>query len=206
MPHQPTDAAFSLAHSLEREGQRVAHLVLGEPRPKPKGANRLKKGKTPAIVVFEDGIEERMQLRERWSHKTNGTAETHEHAAAQARREGSLARLVSTGAIDAHQLAAADQIAEAYHSITAEVAVRTANLEPRSSGGGPHSASHAPISAVIRERAYARWREAVAPHGAMLLAIIVNDMALTTAARDWRMSNRRARSILVSALDSWKRC
>lgn len=206
MPHQPTDAAFSLAHSLEREGQRVAHLVLGEPRPKPKGANRLKKGKTPAIVVLEDGIEERMQLRERWSHKANGTAETHEHAAAQARREGSLARLVASGAIDAHQLAAADQIAEAYHSITAEVAVRTANLEPRSSGGGPHSASHAPIAAVIRERAYARWREAVAPHGTMLLAIIIHDMALTTAAGDWRLSNRRARSILVSALDSWKRC
>jgi hypothetical protein len=206
MPHQPTDEAHAPVLTTEREQQRVAHLVLGVPRPKPKGENRLKKGKVPAIVVLEDGIEERMQLRERWSHKTNGTAETHEHAAAQARREGSLARLVATGAIDAHQLAAADQIAEAYHSITAEVAVRTANLEPRSSGGGPHSASHAPIAAVIRERAYARWREAVPPHGAMLLAIIVDDMALTTAARDWRMSNRRARSILVSALDSWKRC
>lgn len=206
MPYLPTDEAPSLAEALERERQRVAHLVLGEPRPKPKGANRLKKGKTPAIVTLEPGIEERVLLRERWSHKTNGTAETHEHATVQARREGALARLVATGAIDAHQLAAADQIAEAYHSITAEVAVRTANLEPRSSGGGPHSASHAPIAAVIRERAYARWRDAVAPHALMLLAIIVDDMALTTAARDWRLSNRRARSILVSALDSWKRC
>ncbi|WP_156359491.1 hypothetical protein [Sphingomonas sp. Leaf28] len=205
MPHLPTDQAAP-ALTTEREQQRVAHLVLGEPRPKPKGANRRKKGKAAATVTLVPGIEERVQLRERWSHKTNGTAETHEHAAAQARREGALARLVGTGAIDAHQLAAADQIAEAYHSITAEVAVRTANLEPRSSGGGPHSASHAPIAAVIRERAYARWREAVAPHGAMLLAIIVDDMALTTAARDWRLSNRRARSLLVSALDSWKRC
>ncbi|MEG8025064.1 hypothetical protein QP162_12695 [Sphingomonas aurantiaca] len=77
--------------------------MLGEPRPKPKGANRRKKGKAPATVTLVPGIEERVQLRERWSHKTNGTAETHEHAAAQARREGSLARLVGTGAIDAHQ-------------------------------------------------------------------------------------------------------
>ena len=206
MPHLPTDEAHAPVLTTEREQQRVAHLVLGGPRPKPKGANRLKKGKTPAIVALADGIEERVQLRERWSHKTNGTAETHEHAAAQAGREGALARLVATGSIDAHQLAAADQIAEAFHSITAEVAVRTANLEPRSSGGGPHSASHAPIAAVIRERAYARWREAVGSHAAMLLAIIVDDMALTTAAREWRLSNRRARSILVSALDSWKRC
>ena len=95
MPYLPTDEAPSLAEALERERQRVAHLVLGEPRPKPKGANRLKKGKTPAIVTLEPGIEERVQLRERWSHKTNGTAETHEHAAVQARREGALARLVA---------------------------------------------------------------------------------------------------------------
>lgn len=64
MPHLPTDGAFSPAHSLEREGQRFAHLVLGKPCPKPKGANRLKKGKTPAIVTLEPGIEERVQLRE----------------------------------------------------------------------------------------------------------------------------------------------
>lgn len=206
MPNLPHSGAIAPASSAEREQQRVAHLVLGEPRPKPKGANRRKKGKVAGTVILAPGIEERVQLRERWSHKANGTAETHEHAAVHARREGALARLVATGAIDAHQLAAADQIAEAYRSITAEVAVRTANLAPRSSGGGPHSASAVPIAAVIRERAYSRWREAVGAHGAMLLAVIVDDMALTTAARTWRLSNRRARSILAAALDGWKRC
>lgn len=198
-----TKPAFS---PEEREQQRVAHLVLGAPRPKPKGANRRKKGKAPATVVLAPGIEERVQLRERWSHKANGTAETHERVAIEARREGCLARLVATGAIDAHQLAAAQEIGEAFQAITAEVSVRTARLEARGSGGGPLAASAAPIAAVLRERAYDRWRDAVGVHVTMLLAIIVDDVALTAAARRWRLSNRRARAILVSALDSWRRC
>lgn len=189
----------------ERERQRVTHLVLGAPRPKP-GANRRKKGKAPAKIALAPGIEEAVELRERWSHKANGTAATHEHAAAEARREGSLARLHKSGAIDAHQLAAADGIREAYQLVVADVSVRTAKLEPRSTGGGPDAASAEPIRTVIAERAYSRWREAMGPNGPMLLAIIVDDVALTIAARRWRVSNRRARAILVNALDSWRRC
>jgi hypothetical protein len=189
----------------EREQQRVAHLVLGAPRPRP-GANRLRKGKVPASIPLAPGIEERVALRERWSQKAQGTPETHEHAAAEAKRDGALARLVQTGAIDGHQLAAAEKIQEAYHSIVADVAVRTAKLEPRGSGGGPDAASAERISAVIRERNYTQWRERVGPYGAMLLAIIVDDMGLTAAARRWRLSNRRARAILVAALDCWGRC
>jgi len=84
--------------------------------------------------------------------------------------------------------------------------VRVARLEPRGSGGGPNAASAAPIAAVIRERAYQCWRDDVGVHGPMLLAIIVDDMAITSAARRWRLSNRRARAVLVAALDRWKRC
>jgi 3-oxoacyl-ACP reductase-like protein len=152
------------------------------------------------------GIEEAVQLRERWSHKAQGTPETHDHFARAAQREGSMARLVATGAIDAHQLAAAQEIATAHEAIVADVAVRTAKLEPRGTGGGPLAASAGPIAAVIRERAYTDWRAAVGPHATMLLAIIVDDMALTHAARRWRLSNRRARAILISSLDRWRRC
>ncbi len=148
------DAPMTLA---ERERQRFAHLVVGSPRPKP-GRNRARKGKVVPVVRLADGIEEAVQLRERWSQKANGTAQTHEHAAAEARREGALARLVATGALDLHQLAAAQEIAAAHEAITADVAVRTAKYEPRGTGGGPDAASAERVAAVLREAAYSRWR------------------------------------------------
>lgn len=188
----------------EYERQRVEHLVHCRPRPKP-GRNRARKGKVPPIVRLAPGIEEVVALREEYSHKAQGTPQTHANFDAAARREGSLARLVRSGTIDAHQLAAAQEIAEAFEATVAEVAVRVASYEVRGTGGGPLAASAEPIAAVIRERAYSAWREAVGPHGQMLLAIIVDDMALTTAARRWRMSTRRAGGVLVTALDRWRR-
>ncbi|MEH3098859.1 hypothetical protein [Sphingomonas adhaesiva] len=194
-----------LTDSALREQQRVVHLVHGAPRPKHKVTARRKRTKAAMPVQLAPGIEERVQLRERWSHKAQGTPETHEHAAAEARREGALARLHATGAIDAHQMAAAERISAAHQIITADVAVRTAKLEPRGSGGGPNAASADRIARVILERTYTDWREACAPHAAMLLAIIVDDMGVTIAARRWRMSNRRARAVLIAALDRWGR-
>lgn len=195
-----TSPAYS---SCEREQQRVAHLVLGAPRPRRKLSNKRKKTKAPTVTLAP-GIEERVQLREAWSHK-QGTPETHEHVAGSMRREGALARLHRTGAIDQHQLAAAERIVAAHEQVTADVAVRTAKLAPRGSGGGPNAASAERIGAIILERNYTAWREAAGPHAAMLLAIIVDDMSLTVAARRWRLSNRRARATLVAALDRWGR-
>lgn len=227
-PLQPTDPRV-------REAQRVAHLVLGQPRPKAKRRNK----RDGAPVVLSPGIEEAVLLREAWSHKANGTPETHaRHAEAATRdlalarlaaaqlvasgvidaqqpatnqrraktatREGALARLAETGAIDAHQLAAAQEIVAAHESLTADVAVRTARWE-RGSGGGPNAASFEPIARVLREMAYTRWRAAVGANGAMLLAVIVDDVGITIAARRWRMSNRRATAVLVAALDGWRR-
>lgn len=206
MAGNPTSAAAGIpAVSTDvYEQQRFAHLVLGAPRPKP-GRNKARKGKAPPIVRLAPGIEEQVAQRERWSHKAFGTPQTHDFAAAERRREGSLARLVATGALDVHQLAAAQEIATAHEAITADVAVRTAKLEPRGSGGGPNAASAERIGAVLREQAYTRWRSAVGADGAMLLAIIVDDMGLVEAARRWRKSNRRTKAILIRALDGWKR-
>lgn len=216
MRNQNTGPIAAEIDGVERERQRVAHLVLGAPRPapslpeRPKGLSKMewrveKARLRQAGSVLAPGIEERVQLRERWSHKARGTPETHEHAAAEARREGALARLHATGAIDAHQLAAAEEIMAAYRAVTADVTVRTAKLEPRGTGGGPLAASAERISAVILDRAYSAWRDAVHPHGAMLLSIIIDDVGLTIAARRARMSNRRARAVLVAALDRWRR-
>ncbi|NJC33879.1 hypothetical protein GGR88_001353 [Sphingomonas jejuensis] len=212
----PVTKLEPLAIAPLREAQRVAHLVLGNPRPapslprKPEGMSKQEwKARKAALRVagatLLPGVEEPVARREAWSHKAQGTPETHAHAEAEARRDGALARLHVTGAIDAHQLAAAAEIALAHQALTADVAVRTAKLEPRSTGGGPDAASAERIAAVIRDRAYSDWRAAVAPHAAMLLTIIVDDIGVTIAARRSRMSNRRARAILVSALNRWRR-
>ena len=96
MPNHTPEAQRALSiDPIERERQRVAHLVHGAPRPKA-GANRRKKGKAPTTIVLAPGIEERVQLRERWSQKAQGTAETHEHVALEAKREGALAAMFRT--------------------------------------------------------------------------------------------------------------
>ena len=77
----------------EREQQRIDYLVMGRSRPSPARTRKLRK----AVVVLADGIEDRVQLRERWSHKAEGTPETHEHADQAQRRPGSLARLYAAG-------------------------------------------------------------------------------------------------------------
>lgn len=160
-----------------------------------------------AGAALERGIEEHVQIRERWSHRKHGTPETLEHAAiaVASGREGAIARLHRGGAVDVHQLAAADEICEAYRLVVADVAVRTAKLEPRGTGGGPDAAAAERIRSIILQRAYTAWREASASHAEMLLAIIVDDMPLTKAARRWRLSDRRARTVLVAALDRWVR-
>lgn len=201
--HQMSGPIARSISSEEREQQRVTHLVLGVPRPKPKVASKQRRTKVVQFVPLAPGVEESVQLRERWSHKAVGTPETHEHAHAAARREGALARLVATSVLNAHHLAAAEEIEKAYRAVTADVAVRTAKLEPRGSGGGPLAASVERIGAVLLERAYSAWREAVHPHGVMLLSIIIDDVGVTIAAREARMSNRRARGLLVDALDRW---
>lgn len=196
------------AERAERERQRVAHLVLCEPRPRPakqpSRKTRRKGAAAPAPVVLAPGIEDRVALRERWSHKTNGTPETHEHADRIRRRAGSLARLHGSGTINADQLAAAQEIAETYEAIGAAVGVKSSFAGQRvDSSFRPELADGIAGARVARELAYDRWRASVdGPIGAVL-AMIVADRGLTLVAREYRMSDRRARQLLVASLDLW---
>ncbi|WP_394652347.1 hypothetical protein [uncultured Sphingomonas sp.] len=190
---------------VEMERQRVAHLVLGEPRPKPTVTGRRSKRKpTAAPPRLAPGIEERVALREEW-RGIEGTPETLQHAHEQRSRPGALARLVATGAIDLHQLAAAEEIALAYSRTVADVAVRTADYSRALSGGRRRDAAGEGIAAAFLDIAYTAWRQTVAPHAPMLLEIIVDDVAITAAAAKYRMSNRRARQTLIVSLDRWRR-
>lgn len=147
----------------------------------------------------------RAEVEHRWDHKINATPATLEHAANH--RAGPLARLFDSGAIDAEQLAAAVDIADAYERRCREVTVRTASLETRiDAGRRGDGAFYEALGAVQREVAYQRWSAAVRGPLAAVLTMIVGDaLGYTIVARRWRMSNRRAKQLLLDALDLWWR-
>lgn len=200
--------------SAEREQQRFNHLALARPRPapaqlvKPQGLSRLEwKVEKQRLREKGDslapGIEEQVQLRERWSHKAEGTPQTHEHFAR--RQEGALRRLYMSGAINAEQLASAVEISDVVERIHADVNVRAANLEPgvdRSRYGD--DTFYEKLGHVRREVAYTRWRGRVNGPIAAVLDMIVGDAeGFTVVAKRYRMHNRKAKRILIDALDLW---
>ncbi|AJP74567.1 hypothetical protein TS85_15795 [Sphingomonas hengshuiensis] len=148
-------------------------------------------------------MEEEVALRERWSHK-QGTPQTLEHASKV--RQGALARLYQSGAIDADQLASGVAIREAAHRCTAEVLIKTASLETRVDGGRKGDGTfYEALGAVRSEVAYTRWRAAVQGPVGAILDMIVGDVGLASAARRHRMHHDRARRLLIDALDLWPR-
>ena len=199
---------------LVAEKQRIDHLVLGlcrpEPEtlpPKPKGMPKaewkIRKASLRAGgAILAPGIEERVALRERWSHK-QGTPETLEHVDQTRRRPGSLARLYESGAIDKDQLAAADQIAEAYRTITSDVSVRTASFETRLDGSAHGRVEQLQLGRVHADLSYTWWRAALGACAEPLLEVIVHDVGLTIVARHICMSMPRARRMLTDALNLW---
>ncbi|CAN5369719.1 hypothetical protein BH10PSE14_BH10PSE14_04530 [soil metagenome] len=199
--------------AAERERQRFEHLVLGRDRPviiKTVGVGRKGRRKpvtTITPVELAPGIEEQVALRERWSYK-QGTAQTHEKNAN--RQQGALARLCQSGGIDHHQLAAGEEIATIAYEIRANVSIGIASLEARVDttrrGDGTFFES---LGRVRGEMAYTRWRgQVVGPLGAILAMIVGDDddngaEGFTIVARRYGMHNRRAKKLLIDALDLW---
>lgn len=144
----------------------------------------------------------RADYLERWKHKNEGTPETHEQASR--RNQGALARLYQSGAIDAEQLGAAVEIATVAEKIGSDVSVRTASLETRVDttrlgDGGFYER----LGQVRREAAYTRWRHAL-PQPAPVLDMLIGDpVGFTAVAARYRMHNRRAKQLLINALDLW---
>lgn len=150
----------------------------------------------------------RRQLAERdrrWDHKRHATPATMEHATEH--RTGALARLCEAGTIDADQLAAALEIAEQHEKIARAVTPRTASFETRIDAGRRGDGHfYEALGAVRREEAYDRWREAMgqrAPIGAVLEMIVGDPPGYSVVAKRWRMSDRRAKKVLIEALDRW---
>lgn len=157
----------------------------------------------PDVAAAERQLrKQRAGIAKRWDHKADGTPETHEHASRQ--RQGAIARLFQTGAIDAVQLGSAVAIAGVVERIGAEVTVRTASLETRVDvtrvGDGTF---YEALSHVRHEVAYSRWRRRLGPSVQPVLEMIVNDDGVTVVAKRWRMHVRRAKKLLLDALDAW---
>lgn len=160
----------------------------------------------PQAAAAERALrKERAELLDRWCHKNDGTPETHEHASR--RNQGALVRLYQTGAIDADQLASAVEIATVAERIGADVAVRTASLETRVDvtrmGDGTF---YEKLAQVRHEVAYTRWRgEVSGPIAAILDMLVGEPVGFTVVAQRYRMHNRRAKRLLLDALDLWPR-
>lgn len=147
----------------------------------------------------------RAEAADRWDHKREGTPETHERASRT--HQGALARLWHSGAITSDQLAAAVEIATVAERIGADVSVRTASLETRiDSGRRGDGAFFEALSRVRHEVAYTRWRAAIdGPVGAVLDMVVGETVGFTVVAARYRMHNRRAKKLLIDALDLWPR-
>lgn len=162
----------------------------------------------PELARAERALRVRQaRIAEDWSHKWEGTPQTHAHAAGL--RQGALARLYHSGAIDIHQMGWSQEIAAIHERICRAVSVRTASLETRiDSGRHGSGAFHEALGAVRGEMAYSAWRMALPVQlgvGAAepVLAMICEDVGVTAAARRWRMRPVRARALLIQALDLW---
>lgn len=139
-------------------------------------------------------------VRANFGHKVNGTPETHAKARVD---DGALARLYRSGAIDAHQLADACEIRAIAQRIGADVAIGTVSLETRVDQSRRFDGTfYEKLGAVRAEVAYGRWR-AWLHNPAVVLAMIVDDVPYSQAARRFRMRAAKAKAMLISALDAW---
>lgn len=147
---------------------------------------------------------ERADMLKRWSHKREGTAETHE--AHRRQRAGALARLHASGYLSDDELAWSQEIAAAAERIMADAGVRTASLETRVDTSRHGDAFHEALFSVWMEMAYSRWRAQLRPDVVtMVLDMIVRDIGLTQAAASRGMHKRRARKLLAESLHHWAR-
>ena len=162
----------------------------------------------PRRAAEERALRKAQAERQRdFGHKRNGTVETHAQAAQV--RQGALARLYQSGAISIEQLGSALEIAAEVERIGADVSVKTASLETRidiSRSG--HDMFFESLGRVRRAVAYSRWR-AELPRvsegmgAAPVLAMIVDDIGIVEAARQFGIHRRRAKRVLIAAVDLW---
>lgn len=146
---------------------------------------------------------ERARMLDRWDHKKKGTPETHEHAWKS--QDGPLSRLCQDGYIDADQLQWACEIAAIAESIQRDVSVKCSSYEMKvDQTGSPNSVLAEGVMRVRREMAYSWWRDRIPHPRRAILDMLIGEMkSYSQIAAQWRMGKRRARKLLISAIDLW---
>lgn len=160
----------------------------------------------PVLAVERRARRQRVVSLSAWSHKNEGTCETHANAAKT--RQGALARLFESGAIDREQLEWAAEISAVAESIERDVSVRTASMEARVDASGRFGVALIEGVRWVRlQMAYTRWRLFLPMPKRLVLDMIVGDpIGFTVAARRYGVHNRRAKKLLIQAIDRWPDC
>lgn len=204
-----------MQQARKREQQRVEHLVLGKPRPapvvaKPAGMSRQEwKSERKRLIAegarLEPGIEEALKLRESWAHKQHGTPETWDNA--ERTHSDALIQLERNGTIDKEQAEWAAEIANVYRSLEADVAIRVASLEARVDQSRRGDLAAESVRRVRLHLAYGYWRDRLPSPKQMVLDMLVGDpIGYTVAARRYAVHNRKAKRLLIEAIDRWPGC
>lgn len=158
----------------------------------------------PDRAAEERGFrKERIDARRTFAGEHDGTVETRRHAARQ--RQGAISRLWESGSLDDDQMAAATAIARVHERVADDVRIRTGSPETRIDAGRRGDGHfYEALGAVHDEMAYSRWRWWIGPAAAALvLDVVAADTGLAEAARRHAMGYRRARAVLIDALDRW---
>lgn len=174
---------------------------------KARSEHRRKVGEDYRLRHPEKAAEERAlrqankAARRDFGHKVHGTPETHHKASFT--RQGALARLFINGHLSADQLAWAVEIQRIHERIGRDVCVGSVSLEARVDQSRSFGGTFYEKLGIVRaEVAYSKWRAWLA-RPAPVLALIVEDTALSSVARRWRMRDTTCKGMLEDALDAW---
>lgn len=137
--------------------------------------------------------------------RDTGTPETKAKAAKV--RQGSLARMYEAGQLTIEQLASAQQIRGVAERIGRDVGYGSFSLETRvdqsRSGTGAFFEALGAVRAEVAYRRWCDWLKRNAHAGAPAIAMIIDELPVTQAAKHWGMRTASARKQLSTALDEW---
>jgi hypothetical protein len=159
----------------------------------------------PALAAEEAALARQGAVVADWrKHEAHGTAET--LLKARHVQQGAMARLFMNGHLSIDQLAWSAEIRTVAERIGRDVAIGSISFETRVDNGfSGHRLAEESLGRVRAEMAYSKWRGRL-KRPAPVLAMIVEDLALRSVARAFRMRDVGARMLLIDALDDWPDC
>jgi hypothetical protein len=174
--------------------------------PKPQNSPRLE-GESlrqyRARLKEERLADERRRVEEYWGTNGNATAQTREHA--HRTQQGAIARMFEAGHINGDELEWAAEIAEVADLIMRDVSLASASWETRVDCNGTSKDKLLEgVRRVRLEMAYGWWRDRISEPKTAILAMLTGETeAYSTVAARHRMGKKRARKLLISAIDLW---